>query len=665
MLIGLQANAIGRLQDADFKTLTQITNAGGTAASLLNDSKIYVSANGINQTLNSAIGSGLIGGGAGVNLVSNGTFEASGIAGWSTFQTTLTGQLPTTAPATCASCSIAISANTAAPLNGKASLQMVGASSITAGHGFISAPFTISPAYQGQVLSIKGLNSLVSGAPRITGDSTGTFAIYAYDVTNAQWIQPAGAFGIVSSAGPFAPGSFQVPANTTSMRLAVVAINTLATPATLLFDDLSVSPGTTTVGPALSDTKPYVCTTNLTAATCAGRYRQVGEYIEGQVTVTATGTPGAVTIITASIPSGMAIDAIKTASNGQTTLGIWAAQDVSAASTFAGDVYYSSANSIQLGFRNGSAVAIAASASTPFATAVSDYYIMNYRVPIVGFSTNVQQSSDFDGRATTWNGTLTGTPAITANTQAIPYTTTIDRAGAWTTTQYVTPVQGDYAINGNLTVNAVSATIDAYVDGVKVAILGANNTAVAAVLNLAGTLTNLRANQVITVRTSASLTANGGLLNIYRIAGAQPIQVQPSLTARYASVAGTSIPSGGTITVPYGVKSWDDGNNYNGTTYTCGMSGKLEINATATVQTTITTGQLVSMQVQKNGANAGTLDVRWGNGNNLAYTLSGSDTYVCTVGDTFIVQVSNGSSGAGALSTNAALNHVTFKRVAN
>ena len=45
----------GKLQNEDFKTQAQITAAGGTIANFLNDTKIYVTAKGLNTTLNAAI----------------------------------------------------------------------------------------------------------------------------------------------------------------------------------------------------------------------------------------------------------------------------------------------------------------------------------------------------------------------------------------------------------------------------------------------------------------------------------------------------------------------------------------------------------------------------------------------------------------------------------
>jgi hypothetical protein len=55
----------GRLQNEDSKTLAELTGAGGTVAQLLNDTKIYVTANSLNKQLSAAITDGDIGGGGG------------------------------------------------------------------------------------------------------------------------------------------------------------------------------------------------------------------------------------------------------------------------------------------------------------------------------------------------------------------------------------------------------------------------------------------------------------------------------------------------------------------------------------------------------------------------------------------------------------------------
>lgn len=77
---------IAHLQNEDFRTDTQIIANGGAANQLLNDVKIWVTANGINSKLSDAITNGVIGGGGGsvgVELLTNPGFESGGVTnGW-------------------------------------------------------------------------------------------------------------------------------------------------------------------------------------------------------------------------------------------------------------------------------------------------------------------------------------------------------------------------------------------------------------------------------------------------------------------------------------------------------------------------------------------------------------------------------------------------------
>ena len=56
---------LGRLQNEDHKTLTELTTAGGSMSQLLNDTKIYITAKGLNKQLSTAITDGSIGGSGG------------------------------------------------------------------------------------------------------------------------------------------------------------------------------------------------------------------------------------------------------------------------------------------------------------------------------------------------------------------------------------------------------------------------------------------------------------------------------------------------------------------------------------------------------------------------------------------------------------------------
>lgn len=60
--------AVGRIQNDDVKTLAELTGSGGSMSQLINDTKIYISANGLNVQLSTAISTGALGGGGGGSL---------------------------------------------------------------------------------------------------------------------------------------------------------------------------------------------------------------------------------------------------------------------------------------------------------------------------------------------------------------------------------------------------------------------------------------------------------------------------------------------------------------------------------------------------------------------------------------------------------------------
>jgi hypothetical protein len=683
MLIGIQANAIGRLQDADFKTLTQITNAGGTAASLLNDSKIYVGANGINQTLNSAIASGLIGGGAGINLVSNGSFEASGVAGWATFRTTLSSLVPTSAPATCASCSITVTANTAAPLNGKASLQLTAASQVSAGDGFISNAFTVSPAYQGQVVTIKGVSSLVSGTPSITGDSTGTFAIYMYDVTNAAWLQPVGVYAIASKAGPFSPSSFQIPSNTTSMRLAVLAVNALASPTTLLFDDLAVAPGLNNNGYASSDLKvvpnPVVTATTATSPTrpTSGvtevyRVGQAGDHAHVIWNYSSTVTTGAVTgsgdyLFT--LPSGLSFDLNKVTLTGGAALGspfvatngLGSATLSDGSSNFVGQVFPYDATHYRVAgiYANNTNGKIGALGSSffPFGQSAVQKFSVDFFAPIAGWSSNVTQSSDYDGRNVNFNGTQSATVANNVN---IPMTALIDRAGAWNGTVYTVQAAGDYFVTGASVSAGTGTSIGIYLNGALYnRSLGNYVSATSTSTQVNMMVSNLKVGDTLSIQglgTGGSFS--NGWMSITRFSGSSPvIQASQSVTATVYLSASQSVAANGVI--KYDTKARDTANSFSTTTglFTAPIPGTYHVQFTGYSNSTYTTYLKPSTGLNQ------ALVATPGGATSVVFN-GGTDIYL-SQGMTVGVYTDTAGTFAGPSGNNGILNQVTFQRTGN
>lgn len=67
LFTSITANAAGKLQNEDFKSAAELVSAGGTAAQLLNITKIWDTINGMQ--LSASISGGLLGGGGGGSLV--------------------------------------------------------------------------------------------------------------------------------------------------------------------------------------------------------------------------------------------------------------------------------------------------------------------------------------------------------------------------------------------------------------------------------------------------------------------------------------------------------------------------------------------------------------------------------------------------------------------
>lgn len=97
LLITSTAFGAGKIQDRDVKSLTELQAAGAGAAQLINDTKVYVSANGINKQLSAAVTDGDLGAGgsgaAGMNLITNSDFERSVSTGYITSGTTVSQTL--------------------------------------------------------------------------------------------------------------------------------------------------------------------------------------------------------------------------------------------------------------------------------------------------------------------------------------------------------------------------------------------------------------------------------------------------------------------------------------------------------------------------------------------------------------------------------------------
>ena len=205
------------------------------------------------------------------NYIPYAQFEQGVTTGWSLFNTTLTGGLPT-GSVSAGAASLALTATSTNPLAGSYSMQLAAGTSWTAGQGVISSAFTIDRADLNKYISFK-----IYYEPTVGGGSanwSGTLgsqslAIYIYDVTASAWVQPIGFLGMNTASGSgYVTGFFKT--STTSgqqYQIAIVALQAVASPLTITVDQVFVGPQnnsvantyvTSTSGPSITSTAAVV-----------------------------------------------------------------------------------------------------------------------------------------------------------------------------------------------------------------------------------------------------------------------------------------------------------------------------------------------------------------------------------------------------------------------
>lgn len=183
--------------------------------------------------------------GSGVPNSGNGNFEFGSTTGFSLFNTTLTGVIPTGSITAGAASITTFGVVSSGQLAGAYSMQTASSGVWTAGQGVISDAFFIDEEDKSKVLSFKAYYKVQANPANgnFSGTSSNTFATYIYDVTNSVWIQPSGVYGITQSSGAgYVQGTFQTSANSTQYRLAILAVNASSGAITMYWDDLFVGP---------------------------------------------------------------------------------------------------------------------------------------------------------------------------------------------------------------------------------------------------------------------------------------------------------------------------------------------------------------------------------------------------------------------------------------
>jgi len=685
----------GQIQNENVKSLSELTAAGGSASQLINDTKIYVTANGINSQLSSAITTGQIGGSSGgKNYLSNyngntgnGDFETNTTTGWSLFNTTLTSLIPT-GSVTAGAASVTTFATTASsPLQKTYSLSTASSAAWAAGQGFISSPFTIDNADKAKVLTFKAYYSVVSGLANLnlSGTSSNTFAVYIYDTTASAWIQPSGVYGITQGSGTgYVTGTFQTTSSSTQYRLAIVAINASAGAVSMTWDDFSVSPQTAPSGAVVTDWQSYVATitgttTNPTKGTVVQDkmyWRRVGDSIElrYEFKQTAAGTAGSGTYQFA-LPSGYTIDTTKvdnTSIAQSQSLGYFAA--FSGATEIDGTV--NACGTAVLCLYSSSGGNFIGSALGPLSAATTRYSF-HAIVPITGWSSNVQMSNDTDTRviaAQVVSGNAQAFVTSGTDTQATFGTVAFDNAGGISGNTYVVQVPGVYYVEakngfsanatGNRIVKIQVNSVDRAISNSVPSSAIVTTTTTSKILNLvAGDVVRVMVNQSSGGSLSTVSDGSQNNFSIFRLSGPSVVASTESVNAIYTvDGAGQTLTATGAI--QFNTKTKDSHS-----AVTTGSSWAFKVPTPGTYA--------VCFQVAEQGASAGAH--QFALRKNAATVVRSQPWAVAGVTNFFtnftchdvpalagdLIDVFNSQTNAGSVYTAAIDSFISIKRVGN
>ena len=613
------------------------------------------------------------------NYLSFGNFENNNVTGWSLGTVgTLTNAIPTGTPTFGSGAAGTLTATiTSTAIEGAYSLSYAdSAAATTVGNMLASQAYTIDTEDQAKVLTWKFYYSVPSGASNgnFSGTSSNSFGVAIYDVTNSSWLSSTANFGMTQSSGAgIATGTCQTNATTASLRFVVYNANATTAAVSLTLDGFYLGPQTAPIGFPGSANQSYTLTigavttpptpgTNTSSAT----WERIGGYAHIVYTFaqTGAGSAGSGTYLFP-LPAGLVLDTtratVSTAADGAggTVLGAGVTANTNAASTStAADSVMIAYNTTNLamyftGGTSGQMLPVSATAQQLSGTTV--YYSFNVMVPISGWSSNVQMSSDTLTQVVAGSYQDASGSTITAGSTVQFATTVFDTSAAFSSGRYQCPVSGYYQVNLQL----YSSTANQTAFGVYVnAVLKANGFGDGSAGGPAFANATLKCNagDYIDVRNSAGYsqalasTATYNVLSIQRLSG-------PSVVAATESVNGSYNTTSSTITstlaaITFTNKLFDSHNAYSGSTYTAPVSGKYQVNAMVTLSGTLVLNSKLNVDIYKNGASV--FDSQWVSGGAITNAVSVPLSHVvsCNAGDTIqIYAASNGSSpviGGGA-----------------
>lgn len=532
-------------------------------------------------------GTGSGSGSAGINYITNPNAVA-GTTGWATYADAAGAQ---PVDGTGGSPSVTWTASTTTPLRGTADFNFVKDAVNRQGEG-VATDITIDNADLARVLTVSFDYEVLSGTY-----ATGDLTVYLIqDPTGTPVvIQPAGFQVVAATAGTKMTqiATFQTDVAQKSYRLCFHVATTSALDYTLALDNIVLGPTQKVYGAPVTDWQSFTSPptgTWIANTTYTGKYRRVGDSAEIDIALTLSGAPTSTGLSVNFLPPGLTLDTTKIALNGSfARFGVGNAK--------AGVTGY---NIIPVWGGTSSVVLTYQSATTgaetqvtqalPVTWANGDNIQFTVKVPILGWSSNVEVSSSTDTRVVAARYARSASSAANALV-ANSYTRVnfdVLTSGGYDTHNAVTtgaswvftaPVPGQYKISGILSLATAGANGDRILR-----ITGAGVGVYRSLINVPtfgvqisfpiSTEVFLSAGQTIFAEAFIPTSATDTIINetdrthitIERLSGPSQIAASESVVEIRKNEAGSTIGTGTTV-IPYPsvVKSthggWDSVNH--------------------------------------------------------------------------------------------------------
>ena len=286
--------------------------------------------------------------------------------------------------------SVSVAQQSVGALRGGNSIELTHTASNELGQG-IKTDFTIDEADKAQMISVSfDYNPSVNF---VANDARA----WVIDLDNpsdaAIQLTPFKLQGINQANGSTRfKATFQAKSNALNYRFLLHIGTSNVLPWTLLVDEVVIGPQLVSQGPAMSDWRSYVPSIPNVPGTPLGQWRRVGDSMEVHVTSLLSGAvSGTISVF---LPVGFTIDSSKLTGGLTGAVGVASAIDAGTAN-FNGTVFVATTTSVSIVGHNQVTIW---GITIPFTWANSDELSVDFRVPILGWGSNVLMLSDGESR---------------------------------------------------------------------------------------------------------------------------------------------------------------------------------------------------------------------------------------------------------------------------